>query len=212
MCVEADYKVAAASATITNGYCWGNYLDRPFYNVGTSAATLPYTHLGPATAATLQFTGSTSLFNSSLYQWYKVLRSTLQVRLDPGPANADIEVIVLPSISSTAPSTIYTARTQKYARSAKFSSTGNAQGVSSDGFLTTSITSANALGFSSNEMKNDIFAEIGQFGVTFPAAGYVWQIWLQTCDANVTVGAALLRVRVMVDVECAVRASALPTT
>jgi len=212
MCVEGDYKVAAASATITNGYVWGNVLDRPFYNIGGSAATLPYTHLGPATAATLQYTGATSLFNSTLYQWYKVLRSTLQIRLDPGPANADIEVVALPSISSTAPSTIYTARTQKYARSAKFSSTGNAQGVSPDGCFTISIPSGRALGFSSAEVKNDVYAEFGQFGVTIPATGFVWQIWLQTCDANVTVGAALLRVRIMVDVECSVRASALPTT
>jgi hypothetical protein len=213
MCIEADMKVAAATATITSGYCWANVLDRPFYNIGGSVATFPsYTHLGPATAATLQFTGATSLFNSTLFQFYKITRSMIQVRVDPGPANADLEVLVLPSISSAAPSTIYTARTQKYVKTAKFSSTGNAQGVSSNGFLTSQVSSAQGLGYSASEVKNDIYAEVGQFGVVLPTSGFVWQVWLQTCDANVTVGAALLRVRLEVDVECMLHASALPTT
>jgi hypothetical protein len=213
MCVEADMKVAAASATITSGYCWGNLLDRPFYNQGGSVATFAsYTHLGPATAATLQCTGATSLMNSSLFQWYKITRSTIKVRLDPGPANADIEVVVLPSISATVPSTIYTARTQKYVKTAKFSSTGNSQGVSKNGFLTNQISSAQALGFSKLEVKADLSSDVGQFGAVVPGAGYIWQVWLQTCDANVTVGAALLRVRLEYDVELMVHASALPTT
>lgn len=214
MCCEADMKVAAATATISSGYCYGNILDRPFYNIGGGVATFAsYTHLGPATAATLQYTGATSLFNSSLYQLYKVTRSTLHVRVDPGPANADIEVVILPSISSAAPSTIYTARTQKYVKTAKFSSTGNAQGISrKDGFLTNTLDSSNALGFSGQEIKSDIATSVGQFGVVIPSYGWVWQVWLQTCDANVTVGAALLRVKLEVDVECMLHASALPTT
>lgn len=206
---ESDWKVAAASATITNGYVYGGQIFTPFYNNNTTTNTLPYTFLGPATAATLQCTGATSLLNSALYLWYKVLRSTITVRLDPGPASNDFEVVVVPSISLTVPANIYSARTQPFAKSAKFSSTGS----STNRYLTSSLATNVALGITEAELKGDLAQTTGVFNSSAsPLLAWVWQIWLQTADANVTVSASLLRVRVEYEVELLLRNSAFANT
>jgi len=212
MTVESDWKVAAATSSITNGYCYASNLYLPFYNSGGAVNTLPYTFLGPATASTLQYAGASSLLNSTMYQWFKILRSTIQVRFDPGPANADVEVVIVPSVNSALPSNIYSARQQPYAKTGKFSSSGNAQGLGSDGYLSHQLTTGQALGFSREEVKYDISDTLAIYGVGTPGAGFLWSIWLQTCDANVTVGAGLLRVRMIADVELNVRSAALPNT
>lgn len=207
---EADYKIAAATGSLTSGFAYANSLFTPFYNVNGVVATLPYTHLGPATAATLQPSGVTSLLNSNLYSFYKVTRSRIRLQLIPGPACANVEVTVAPSVSTTQPSTIYIAKGAPYSRSVMFSSTGNSQSK----FLNSQISPSQMLGLSGLEAKADI-ADLGQvFSSTpqTPALAYVWSIFLQTCDGNQFVAASLLRVRLEWDVEMYVRSAEMKTT
>lgn len=210
MTCEADYKVAAAAASITNGYVYANTLYTPFYNVGGAAATLPYTHLGPATAATLQPFGATSLLNSNLYEIYKVNQSRIRVQLIPGPACANVEVTVAPSISTSQPSTIYIAKGAPYSRSMMFSSTGSSEGKS----LVVQCAPGEFLGFSRLERAADIASLNQTFGSTpqTPVLAFVWSIFLQTADGNQFVAASLLRIRLEWDVELTARFAEMKTT
>ncbi len=207
---EADYKIAAASGSITTGYVYGNSLFTPFYNVNGAAATLPYTHLGPATAATLQPSGATSLLNSNLYSDYKITRSKISIVLLPGPACANVEATIAPSIATNQPSTIYIAKTAPYSKSAMFTSTGGAANRA----LTVQISPPQFFGLSRLQGK----ADVGEFMQTFssslqtPLFAFVWSIFLQTCDGNQTVAASLLRVRLEWDAELSVRSAEMKTT
>ncbi len=210
MTCESDYKIAAASATITSGYAYGNTLFTPFFNVNGSAATLPYTFLGPATAATLQPTGATSLLNSNLYSDYKVTRSRIRIMLMPGPACANCEVTVAPSIATNQPSTVYIAKTAPYAKTAVFTSTGGPANRA----LNVQVSPAQFFGLSRLQGRADD-AELTQTftsSLQTPLLAFVWTIYLQTCDGNQTVAASLLRVRLEWDVELLVRTAEMKVT
>ncbi len=196
---EADYKVPIATASLTSGAVNLNNPVFPF-RPGGSSAFPAFTFLGPATESTLLPTGFSSLTSGDLYSTFKVLKSTFRLRWSGSNSGNNVIVTVVPCLNTLVPSDVYHARTFPFARQATFSVSKPNTGVGRDGYMTCSISPARLFGMSPVEGKADlsILATIG----TSPAVQFVWAVFFQSNDLDVTAtSASLLQVRVHYDVE-----------
>lgn len=192
---EADYKIPIATASITSGAVKLNSPWLPF-RPGGSSAFGSYTFLGPATEATLMPTGYTTLLSSSLYNFYKVLRSTIEIRWSGSNSANNVIVTVIPTYNTTSFATIYTARAAPYARQCTFSVSKPSTGVGRDGFFRYSIDPYKIYGYNRPEAKADTLSASSGWN-SDPGLTLWWQIFVQSSDLDVSsVTASSFQVRV----------------
>ncbi len=197
---EADYKIPIATASLTSGAVLLNYLNLPF-RVSGSSAFPSYTFLGPATETTLQPTGYTQLANAGLYNALKIRRSTIQLRWSGSTTGNNVVVTVVPALNITSIPDIYTARTLPFARQCTFSVSKPNTNVNRDGFFSYGIDPYTVYGTNPSEEKADLDVLVAGDAST-PSLLYLWNIFVQTNDLDVTsTSAALFQVRLRWDVE-----------
>lgn len=214
---EADYKIAIATASITSGAVKLNSPWLPF-RPGASSAFSSYTFLGPATEATLLPTGWSVLATANLYQFYKVLRSTIRIRWSGANSSNNVVVTVIPTFDVASFSSIYTARAAPMARQATFSVSKQSTGVDRDGWFTYSFDPYKLYAATRSEEKGDLVSGGGTYN-TDPLVVLWWQVFVQSTDLDVSATtASLFQVKVKYDVELfgltqsVVTSAALPTT
>lgn len=197
---EADYKIPIATASITSGAVKLNSPWLPFRPGGSSAFS-SFTFLGPATESTLLPTGWSVLANANMYQFVKVLRSTIRIRWNGSNSGNNVVVTVIPTFNTASFATIYTARAAPMARQATFSVSKSNTGTDRGGWFTYSMDPYKLLAATRSEEKGDIQVGTGLFDLD-PNVTLWWQIYFQSNDTDVSsTTASLLQVKVQYDVE-----------
>lgn len=196
--LEGEYKVAIATASLTKGGVPACYPTNCLYPGGSSAFP-SYTFLGPATEATLNPAGFSGLCNANLYQFGELLKSTIRVRLMPTTAANSCACTIMPGVGS-APSDIYTARLQPFAKNGSFNANKPNQNQDRQGWMSHSMTPQQFAGLSRLEAKAD-FASLSFAYNQAPSFGFSWYVYLQTETGDVTATtASLFQVRMEWDV------------
>lgn len=197
---EGDYKIAIATASTTSGAVKLNSPWLPFRPGGSSAFS-SYTFLGPSTESTLLCTGWSQLATVNLYQYYKVTRSTIKIRLSGANSANNATLTVVPAFDVASFSNIYDVRAAPLARQASFSVSKPNIGVGKDGWFTYSFDPYQIIGATRAEAKGDLFSDSGIYNAD-PIVTLWWHIYLQSNDLDVTTTtASLFQVKVMYDVE-----------
>jgi len=197
---EADYKIAIATASTTSGAVKLNSPWLPF-RPGGSSAFGSYTFLGPATESTLLCTGWSQLATANLYQYFKVVRATIKIRLSGANSANNATLTVVPAFDVASFASIYTVRAAPLARQASFSVSKPNIGVGRDGWFTYSVNPYVLLAATRLEAKADLTSGSGLYNAD-PLVNLWWHVYLQSNDLDVTTTtASLLQVKVMYDVE-----------
>jgi hypothetical protein len=197
---EADYKIAIATASTTSGAVKLNSPWLPF-RPGGSSAFGSYTFLGPATESTLQCTGWSQLATANLYQYYKVVRSTIKIRLSGANSSNNSTLTVVPAFDIASFSNIYTVRAAPLARQASFSVSKPNIGVGRDGWFSYTMDPYKLYAATALEAKADLTSGSGVYN-TDPLINVWWHVYLQSNDLDVTATtASLFQVKVVYDVE-----------
>lgn len=196
---EADYKIPVSTASITSGAVKLNSPYLPFRPSGATAFP-SFTFQGPATEATLLPTGWSQLANANLYKFFKVVKSTIMVRISGTLTANNCVVTVIPSDNATSFSNIYTARAAPLARQSAFCASKPNMGTNRQGWSSYSIDPYVLYSGTRLEAKADV-SLAGTYNVD-PLLVAWWFVFLQTNDLDITAtSASLLQVRVRYDVE-----------
>jgi len=197
---EADYKVPVATAALTGGNIKLNSLFLPFRN-GGSTAFPSYTFLGPATEATLEPTGYSTIMSSTLYQYSKVLSCELKLRWNGTNTGNNVILTVVPAEDGTSYSDVFHARTGPFAREYTFNASKPHENVARDGWATYRISPYRVLGLNRTEAKADLFRNQAT-ALADPLDKITWYVFVQTQDNDVTSSSAnVLQVRLHYFVE-----------
>jgi hypothetical protein len=197
---EADYKIAIATASTTSGAVKLNSPWLPFRPGGSSAFS-SYTFLGPATESTLLCTGWSQLASANLFQYFKVIRATIKIKLSGANSGNNAVLTVVPAFDIASFSNIYTVRAAPLARQASFSVSKPNIGVGADGWFVYSMDPYQLYSATQLEAKADLTSGGGLYN-SDPLVNLWWHIYLQSNDLDVTAtSASLFQVKVMYDVE-----------
>lgn len=140
--------------------------------------------------------------SANLYQFYKVVRATIRIRLSGANSANNATLTVVPSYDVASFSNIYAVRSAPLARQAQFSVSKPNVGVSRDGWFTYSIDPYLLYSATKIEAKADLTSGSGFYNAD-PLVNLWWHIYLQSNDLDVTTTtASLLQVKVMYDCEC----------
>jgi hypothetical protein len=194
--VESAWAVPIAVAATFDGIVGFNDLTHPF-----NSAFSALTYLGPATAATLEPTGLTTLLNANMYQSYKVFNSTIGLKFSSTTSSNNMLCTIVPSTSSSLTTDIYVQRTQPLARNGCFNASKPDEGCNQQGYLVNSRTVAQVLGLSQLQFDADDSLLVAGVGGG-PASTIYWYIFFQAIDQDVSSATkSILQVRVSYDVE-----------
>lgn len=192
--------MAIATASLTTGAVKLNAPYLPF-RPGGSSAFPSFTFLGPATEATLQPTGYSTLVSANLYQNYKVRKSSISLKWNGSNSGNNVTVTVVPALNIASFSSIYNARTAPFAKQGSFSVSKPNTNCGADGWFHHSIEPLRLYGASRAEAKADLFIDSGAYNLD-PSVTQWWFIWFQSNDLDVSsTTASLLQVRVRYEVE-----------
>jgi hypothetical protein len=192
---EAEYKIPIATASITTGTVKLNEPYLPF-RPGGSSAFPTLTFMGPATESTLQPTGASSLFGTiATYGGYRVIKSTLSIRWNGSNSGNNIMAVVVPALNTTSIASVYAARTYPFAKQASFSVSKANTNCDRDGWFNSSISPYVLLGVDRAQAEADAYLNLGFWGSS-PPLGFLWNVFLQSNDADVSSStASTLQVR-----------------
>lgn len=198
--MEADYKIPSATAGTFEGQIQANNPQLPFF-YGSSSAFPSFTFLGPGTEGTLEPSGWSLLANTHLWQYYKVLKSELSVKVSAAVSTNNMSCTVIQLNNPALAMTVYNARIQPFARSANFYVSKQNEGCHKDGYLHVPFNASQIIGLSNLEAKADIGVLGDPLGLP-PLIPIFWRVYLKTDTLDVTgTSAALFQCRVRYDVE-----------
>jgi len=191
---EAEYKIPISTATITQGSVKANSLFAPF-RPGGSSAFPSFTFVGPATETSLRPTGFTDLTQGNLYQSIKTIRSDIAVRWNGSNSGNNCMAVLVPSLDTNLPTSIFQARTMPFMKEGTFSVSKPNTNCDKAGWLRHSVNPMTVYGLTPLEFKADVTANVTT-PTTDAAIGVWWTLILQTNDEDVTsTSASTLQVR-----------------
>lgn len=191
---EAEYKIPIATASVTQGSVKLNSLFAPF-RPGGSSAFPSFTFVGPATESSLRPTGFTDLTSGNLYQSIKTLRSDIAVRWNGSNSGNNCMAVLVPTLNTNLPSSIFQARTLPFMKEGTFSVSKPNTNCDPSGWLRHSCNPMEVYGLTPLEFKADATANVST-PTTDSALDLWWTLFLQTNDEDVTsTSASTLQVR-----------------